>query len=100
MGIQLRFESVAYPWANGQAEVSNRTILHDLRTHLEGARGTWADELPSILWAYRTTSRVATGKTPFNLVYGTEALIPIKILAKSPRLMAYKEENEVKNSEA
>jgi len=29
-----------------------------------------------------------------------EALIPIEISAKSPRLMAYEEENGVKNSEA
>jgi len=71
-----------------------------LRTRLEGAKGTWVDELPSILWTYRTTSRVATGETPFNLVYGTEALISIEISAKSPRLMAYEEENGVKNSEA
>ncbi|XP_052206796.1 uncharacterized protein LOC127811125 [Diospyros lotus] len=100
LGIELRFASVVYPQANGQAEVSNRTILHGLKTRLEWARGTWADKLPSILWAYRTTSRVATGETPFNLVYGTEALIPIELLAKSPRLMAYEEENGARNFEA
>ena len=52
------------------------------------------------MWAYQTTSRIAAGETPFNLVYGTEALIPIEILAKSPRLMAYEEENGASNSEA
>jgi len=34
------------------------------------------------------------------LVYGIEALIPIEISSKSPRLMAYEEENGAKNSEA
>ena len=87
--IQLRFALVAYPQANGQVEVSNKTILHGLRTRLERAKGTWVDELPSILWVYRTTGQVATGETPFNLVCGTEALIPIEISTKSPRLMAY-----------
>jgi len=100
LGIQLRFASVAYPQANGQAKVSNRTILYGLRTRLEGAKGTWVNELPLILWAYRTTSRVTTGETPFNLVYGMEALIPIEISAKSPWLMAYEEENGIKNFEA
>lgn len=98
--IQLRFASVAYPQANGQAKVSNRTILHGLKTCLEGAKGTWADELLSTLWAYRTTSQVATGETPFNLVYGTKVLIPIEILAKSPRLIAYEEDNGAWNSKA
>ena len=91
---------MAYPQANGQAGVSNRIILHGLRICLEGGKGTWVVELLSILWSYRTTGRVAIGETPFNLVYGTEASILIKISTKSPRLMAYKEENGVKNSEA
>ena len=46
------------------------------------------------------TSRVATSETPFNLVYGMEALILIEISTKSPWLMAYEKENGVKNSEA
>ncbi|XP_052177500.1 uncharacterized protein At4g26485-like [Diospyros lotus] len=94
------FSSLAYGQANGQAEVNNRTILHGLKTCLEGAKGTWADELLYILWAYKTTSRVATDETPFNLVYGMEALIPIEILANSPKLMAYKEDNGGGNFEA
>ncbi|XP_052172168.1 uncharacterized protein LOC127788094 [Diospyros lotus] len=62
--------------------------------------GRWANELPLILWAYRTTSRVVTRETSFNLVYGTKALIPIEISAKSPRLMAYEEDNGTRNFEA
>lgn len=89
LGIRLRIASVAYPQANGQAEASNRTILHGLKTRLEEAKGAWVDELPTILWAYRTTSRVSTGETPFNLVYGTEALIPVEVAIGSPRLNAY-----------
>ncbi|XP_052185169.1 uncharacterized protein LOC127796808 [Diospyros lotus] len=84
--------SVAYPQANGQAEASNKTILHDLKTRLEKAKGGWADELPSILWAYRTTSRVPTRETPFSLAYGTDALIPVEVDLGSPRVMAFKEE--------
>lgn len=89
LDIQLRISSVAYPQANGQAEISNRTILHGLKTRLEGAKGAWADELPTVLWAYRTTSRVSTGETPFNLVYGAESLIPVEISCQSPRLSAF-----------
>ena len=37
------------------------------------------DELPRVLWAYRTTSRKSTGVSPFALTYGMEAIIPIEI---------------------
>jgi len=39
----------------------------------------WPEELPSVLWAYRTTARTPTGETPFNLIYGTEAVIPVEV---------------------
>ena len=44
--------------------------------HLQGAKGVWPDELPGVLWAYRTTVRTPTGETPFKLAYGSEAVIP------------------------
>ncbi|CAL8168202.1 unnamed protein product [Prunus armeniaca] len=34
------------------------------------------DELPRVLWAYRTTKRRSTGETSFSLAYGTEVIIP------------------------
>ena len=37
------------------------------------------DELPSILWSDRTIVKVSMGKTPFNLCYGSKALIPIEM---------------------
>ena len=44
-----------------------------------GVKGAWLKELPSVLWAYRTTVRTPTRETPFNLMYGTEVVIPVKI---------------------
>ena len=44
-----------------------------------GAKGAWLEELPSVLWAYRTTTRSPTGETPFNLTYGTEVVILVEI---------------------
>lgn len=37
------------------------------------------EELPNVLWTYRTTARKATKETPFSLVYGSEAVIPAEI---------------------
>uniref|UniRef100_A0A2N9G9E6 Uncharacterized protein n=1 Tax=Fagus sylvatica TaxID=28930 RepID=A0A2N9G9E6_FAGSY len=68
-----------HPQANGQVEVTNRSLLKMIKTRLEGAKGLWPEELPNILWAYRTTARTPTGETPFRLAYGTEAVIPVEI---------------------
>ena len=37
------------------------------------------DELPHVLWTYRTTPRRSTGETPFSMTYGIEAVIPPEI---------------------
>ena len=47
----------------------------------------WSEYLPFALWGYRTTMRTATGQTPFLLVYGCEAVLPIEIEIKSLRVM-------------
>ncbi|KAL2226482.1 UNVERIFIED_CONTAM: hypothetical protein Sindi_2006900 [Sesamum indicum] len=80
--------SVANPQANGQTEVTNRTILQHLKTRLENKR-SWVDELPGVLWAYRTTPRTATGETPFFLVYGTDAITPAEVGEESQRIASY-----------
>ena len=71
-------------------------MLKIIKTWLEGAKGIWSDELPSVLWAYRTIVRTPTGETPFKLVYGSEADIPAEAHMASHRVKEYQaEENEV-----
>ncbi|XXG43863.1 hypothetical protein AAC387_Pa01g3805 [Persea americana] len=59
---------------------------------LDEAKGGWVNELPSVLWAYRTTTRRSTGKTPFSLTYGMEAIIPLEIRLPTIRTEAYSHE--------
>ena len=49
LGIQNHYSSPAHPQANGQVEVTNRTLLKIIKTRLEAAKGIWPDELPSVL---------------------------------------------------
>ena len=72
-------------------------MLKIIKTRLEGAKGIWLEELPSILWAYRTTARTPTGETPFWLMYGNEAIIPTKVGLTSYRLHNH---DEGRNDEA
>ena len=74
-GIKHHLSTPRYPQGNGQAEVSNKIVLNCLKKRLEGVEGKWVDELPGVLWAYRTTKRRSTGETPFSLDYWTEAII-------------------------
>ncbi|XP_028115619.1 uncharacterized protein K02A2.6-like [Camellia sinensis] len=77
--IEFYNSTPAYPQSNGQAEASNKTILDRLKKRLEKAKGKWAEKLPNVLWAYRTTPRRSTRETPFALAYGMEAVIPLEI---------------------
>ena len=75
----------------------NRSLLKIIKTRVKGAKGIWPDELPSILWAYRTTARTPTRETPFRLAYESDAVIPAEIELTSYRVENYVEE---KNEEA
>ena len=96
LGIKNHYSSLAHPQANGQVEVTNRTLLKIIKTQLEGAKGIWPDELPRVLWAYRTTTRTPTRETPFRLAYGIDAVIPTEIGLTSYRVDSY---SEKKNEE-
>ncbi|XP_058211749.1 uncharacterized protein LOC131323931 [Rhododendron vialii] len=63
---------------NGQAEATNKTICAGIKLRLDSKRGKWAEELPRVLWAYRSTPRRSTGQTPFAMAFGMEAVIPLK----------------------
>ncbi|XP_075670093.1 uncharacterized protein LOC142639840 [Castanea sativa] len=66
-------------------EVTNRKMLKIIKVRLEEAKGAWPEELPNVLWAYRTTVRTPTGETPFGLTYGTKVVIPIEVGVTSMR---------------
>ncbi|KAL5578660.1 hypothetical protein UlMin_011102 [Ulmus minor] len=95
-GIQLSFSTPRYPQANGQAESTNKTVINIIKRRLEKAKGLWADELPGVLWAYRTTAKTSTGETPFSLAYGTEAVIPVECGIPSARYMWLDEDSNTK----
>ena len=49
LGIKNHYSSPAHPQANGQVEVTNRSLLKIIKTRLKGAKGIWPEELLSIL---------------------------------------------------
>jgi hypothetical protein len=71
-------------------------ILHGLKSRifdrLKPYTGKWVKELPSVLWALRTTLSHATDHIPFSLVYGSEAMLPIEVEHKSFYVQLFSEE--------
>ena len=78
LGITNRYSTPAYPQGNGQVEATNKVIVNGIKKRLDDAKGKWVEELPHVLWTYRTTPRRSTGETPFSLTYGVETVIPLK----------------------
>nr|CAN71147.1 hypothetical protein VITISV_038768 [Vitis vinifera] len=79
LNIRNSYSTPRYPQSNGQAEATNKTLFMALKKRLEQAKGKWVEELPGVLWAYRTTPGRPIGNTPFALTYGMDAIIPTEI---------------------
>ena len=93
LGITNRYFTPAYPQENGQGETVNKVIVNGLKKRLDDAKGRWVEELPHVLWAYRTTPRRSTGKTPFSMSYGAEAVIPIETGFPTLRTQSFNSSN-------
>ncbi|XP_030923022.1 uncharacterized protein LOC115949897 [Quercus lobata] len=91
--LRNHYSSPAHPQANGQAKVANLSLLKIIKTRLEGAKGVWPEELPGVLWAYRTTVRTPSGETPFKLAYRSEVVIPVEVHMANHRVMMYQDKD-------
>ena len=84
-GIQHHRSSAYRPQTNGVVEAANKNIKRILRKMVETSRD-WSEKLPFALWAYRTSFRTSTESTPYSLVYGMEAMLPVEIEMGSLRV--------------
>ena len=84
-GIQHHRSSAYRPQTNGAVEAANKNIKRILRKMVETSKD-WSEKLPFALWAYRTSFHTSTGSTPYSLVYGMEAMLPIEIEMGSLRV--------------
>ncbi|XP_016193067.1 uncharacterized protein LOC107633999 [Arachis ipaensis] len=66
-----------------------------LKKKLGEAKGEWADLIPEFLWSYNTSIQSATGETPFKLVYGAKALIPVEVSVPTLRTELYNQSNNL-----
>jgi hypothetical protein len=86
MGIKLIRSSSYYTQANGQAEVSNQSLIKLIKRKIGKYPRCWHEVLSEALWAYRVSCHGATRTSPYHLVYGQEAVLLWEITAGSRRI--------------
>jgi hypothetical protein len=88
-----RLTSAYRPQTNGMVERFNRTIGECIAKLVQEDNKEWDQFIDAVLLAYRTKKHKTTNKTPFYLVYGREATLPIDL--KIPSRIEYEEENSM-----
>ncbi|KAH9303485.1 hypothetical protein KI387_043847, partial [Taxus chinensis] len=99
-GIYLSTSSNYYPQGNGQAESMNKNLLRIIRRTLDENQRTWHTKLKSALWASRIMPKRSTGNSPYTLVYGKEAVLPISLELSALDLMKQLELSKFEPMEA
>ena len=74
------------PKMNGAVEAANKNIKKIVQKMVVTYKD-WHEMLPFALHGYRTSIRTSTGATPFSLVYGMEAVLPIEVEIPSMRVL-------------
>ena len=81
----INFLSLSHTEYFFRCKFHNKNIKRILRKMVETFRD-WSEKLSFALWAYRTSFHTSTRATPYSLVYGMEAVLPVEIEMRSLRV--------------
>ncbi|KAF8755559.1 Chromo (CHRromatin Organization MOdifier) domain [Rhizoctonia solani] len=85
LGIRPSFSLAYHPELDGQTERVNQFIEFYLRSYVAADHLDWAKWLPLAEYVYNNAKHAATGKTPFELVYGRNPVMnPSNVPANVP----------------
>lgn len=82
-----RISSAYHPQTNGQRERDNRTLKTALTKLVNDECDNWDQLIPGVLFAYHTSVHASTKCTPFEVMYGRVAKLPVDV-GSSPNLDA------------
>ena len=91
-GFKLKYSANYYPQGNGLAESTNKNLIKIIKRTIEQNHKNWHKSLVFTLWADRITQKTSIGSSPFNLVYGKEAVLPTNLVLPSLALVQFIEE--------
>ncbi|GKV53145.1 hypothetical protein SLEP1_g59685 [Rubroshorea leprosula] len=83
MGTQLQFSSTSHPQTDGQTEAINKILGNLLRSFVGKNLRQWDLVLAQVEFAYNNSLNQATGKCPFEVVYGVCPLSPLDLVTMS-----------------
>ena len=76
-GIEKRRTTAYHPQTDGLCERFNGILKSLLRMRVNQEKNDWDEQLPNALLAYRISTQSSTGVTPFEMLYGREAQLPL-----------------------
>ena len=79
-GVQKLRTSPYHVQTNGQVERMNQTIIHMIGKLEQDKKACWSEHLPEMLSAYNGTRSAVTGYSPYFLLFGRKARMPVDYL--------------------
>lgn len=76
------FSTHYHPQTNGLVERMNRTIATMLSMYIGTKHDDWDNYLPYVIFAYNVSIHASTGCSPFYLLFGRNATLPVDISLK------------------
>ena len=80
LGIQKTRTTPYHPQSDGMVERFNRTLKDMVAKYVKGNGSNWDAIVPASCFAYNTSKHAVTGYTPFFLVHGREARLPVDVV--------------------
>ena len=87
-GIILSHSSDYYPQGNRLAKSTNKNLKTILKKTVGDNKRAWDSKIKYVVWADRITKKNSIGKSPFELVYGLTATLPVNMQIPIFRLLS------------
>ena len=79
MGIKKTRTTAYHPQCDGLVERQNRTLQETISSFVSDHSNDWDEVLDQAVFAYNTSTHESTGLSPYEMVFGREARMPVEV---------------------